>query len=74
MMKSENTSAPPKPIAISKMFDCKKICMNPPIIKMHRPANNLKCKSILYEIFVSKLMLAVLTQNAWQRNHVWFER
>lgn len=44
MMKSENISAPPKPMANSKMVDCKKICINPPIINMHRPANNLKYK------------------------------
>lgn len=47
MMKSENTNAPPNPIAISKMEDCRKTCMNPPIINIQRPANNLKSTFII---------------------------
>lgn len=42
-MKRQKIKAPANPISNSKIGDCKKICINPPTIKIISPANKLKC-------------------------------
>lgn len=50
IMNTQNKNAPPSEMIISKVVEWKKICKNPPNIKIPRPANKL------HKIFVDDFL------------------